>query len=235
MNYLFYINILKDFKLNKRFRIDQDFIFLKTHSGLFEIGGNKFSSEKNTRGIIYLLRDPRDICISWSKHLDVSYDKSIEHIIDDLSCSHWIERKQNKIFDNENRPKSLISSWKNHVLSWTSVKWKVPIKVIKYEDLVYKKKDTVEDLINFFSNNFGFNFRDIEKKIENLLNSTDFEVMKNYENKYGFNEKMSKNDFFSVGKKNQWIDKLSNDQIKIIEKNCGDVMRKFNYKLSIEF
>ena len=40
-------------------RIDQDFIFLKTHSGLFEIGGNKFSSEKNTRGIIYLLRDPR--------------------------------------------------------------------------------------------------------------------------------------------------------------------------------
>ena len=98
----------------------------------------------------------------------------------------------------------MISSWKNHVLSWTSVKWKVPIKVIKYEDLVYKKKDTVEDLINFFSKNFGFNFRDIEK-IENLLNSTDFEVMKNYENKYGFNEKMSKNDFFCRKKINGLI------------------------------
>ena len=51
---------------------NEDFIFLKTHSGLFKIDGNAFTNEKNTRGIIYILRDPRDVCISYSKHLGLS-------------------------------------------------------------------------------------------------------------------------------------------------------------------
>ena len=40
-----------------------------------------------------------------------------------------------------------FSSWEKHVLSWTSTKWDIPIKILKFEDLVYKK--TIEDLINF--------------------------------------------------------------------------------------
>ena len=32
-----------------------------------------------------------------------------------------------------------MSSWEKNVLSWTSLKWDVPILILKYEDLVYDK------------------------------------------------------------------------------------------------
>ena len=40
--------------------------------------------------------------------------------------------------------------------------------------------------------------------------------------------------FFSVGKKNQWKEKLDKTQVKILEDKFSEVMKKFNYKLSIE-
>ena len=47
--------------------IKGDFIFFKTHAGLFKIKSNAFTSMNNTRGIIYLIRDPRDISISMAR------------------------------------------------------------------------------------------------------------------------------------------------------------------------
>ena len=121
-----------------------------------------------------------------------------------------------------------------HVLSWTSTKWDIPIKILKFEDLVYKKKETIEDLINFFKINYKFKFKNIDNKLENIMISTDFQRLKKEEKEKGFIESNSENDFFSVGKKNQWKEKLDKTQVKILEDKFSEVMKKFNYKLSIE-
>ena len=90
-----YMDILQS-KDSLKFK--QDFIFLKTHSGLFEIGGNAFTKEGNTRGIIYVIRDPRDVCISWAKHSGISIDESINFMLNDLASSSGWNQKNGVIF-----------------------------------------------------------------------------------------------------------------------------------------
>ncbi len=232
---IFYKYLLK-LQSRESLGLNQDFMFLKTHSGLFKISGNPFTTQDNTRGIIYIVRDPRDISISWSKHLGVSIDECINNITNELLSSPWVEPSNKKIFlDKSYRPKSFLSSWDRHVTSWTSLDWDTPIIVIKYEDLIINKEKVIINLINFFSKNYNFKFKDIDKKIKNIIISTNFNKLSKEEDEKGFSEATSHNKFFSTGKKDQWKNKLTKAQIVKIEKKLKDVMIKFKYKLSTSF
>ena len=209
---------------------NEDFIFLKTHSGLFKIGENTFTIEENTRGIIYIIRDPRDVCISYSKHLGLSIDEVIQFMVNDYSRSDWIESPSKGIvFSNQNRPNILQSSWEKHVLSWTSIKWKTPRMILKFEDLIINKEVVINEIINFFEKNYLFKFENKNKKIQNILDSTEFLKLKKEEEQKGFEESTGHNPFFSVGKKNQWKSILNNEQTNKIEKKFSEVMKEFNY------
>ena len=48
------------------------------------------------------------------------------------------------------------------------------------------------------------------------------------------NSSTGDNNFFSVGKKNQWKSKLKKEQLKKIERKFGKTMKFFNYKLNVE-
>ena len=209
---------------------DQDFIFLKTHSGLFAIGENAFTSEENTRGIIYILRDPRDVCISYSKHTGLTINETIEFMIDDYATNNWVESpSKGNLFNDQNRPKSFYSSWEKHVLSWTSIRWKSPKMILRFEDLIINKEEVINEIINFFEKNYRFKFENKDKKIQNIMTSTDFLKLKEEEEQKGFEESTSHSSFFSVGKKNQWKSILNNKQKKKIEEKFNKVMKDFNY------
>ena len=47
--------------------------FLKTHNAMCTINNNKFTNKNNTLGAIYLVRDPRDIVVSYAHHLGQSH------------------------------------------------------------------------------------------------------------------------------------------------------------------
>ena len=207
----------------------EDFKFYKTHSGNFVINDNFFTIEKNIRGIIYIIRDPRDVCISWANHTDTTYDKSIEFMTNDVQSLLWIKGK-NESFDENNIPQSFISRWDKHVISWTSNKWHCPQLILKYEDLVYKKEDTIKVIANFFTDRFGFKFHNLDNKILNILRTTDFQKMKEVELKEGFVEAQDGKTFFRSGIKNQWKNKLNKKQIQKIEDTFKKIMDKFNYK-----
>ncbi|MDC6447982.1 sulfotransferase domain-containing protein, partial [Alphaproteobacteria bacterium] len=162
----------------KHLNFSEDFIFLKTHSSNVFVDKNPFTVENNCRGIIYIVRDPRDICVSFSKHFNISLEESIKFLKDPYSSIVWKEKKtQMNIMSL--KPSSLISSWDTHVLSWTEKKWKTPVLVLKFEDLVYDKKNQIKKLILFFEKFFEFKFKNKNKKINNILYSTDFNKLKN--------------------------------------------------------
>ena len=159
--YLLELQTREKLKLN-----ENNFMFLKTHSGLFNILDNPFTTEENTLGFFYIIRDPRDVCISWSKHTGLSIDESIKFMLNENSLLHWKESSNKKnYFINENRPRSYVSSWDRHVISWTQVNWRKPYKVFRFEDLVYEKKDTTFKIINFFEEIYNFKFTNKEEKI----------------------------------------------------------------------
>ncbi len=211
---------------------DDKLIFFKTHSGLFNVYGYPFTNKLYTKGIIYIVRDPRDVCISWSRHSGKSIDNSIKFMINDNQGLHWNETEFEDYFTDEHRPMSYVSSWDRHVKSWSIHNWDVPMKIIKYEDLVYSKKKIITELIDFFEVNYNIKIKNKNEKVVNIINSTTFEKMKEDEKNYGFNESNQNSVFFSVGEKNQWRNMLNKSQITNLEKKFGKTMNRFNYKTS---
>ena len=46
--------------------------FFKTHNALCKIDGNQFTNKENTLGVIYIIRDPRNVITSLSNHYQIS-------------------------------------------------------------------------------------------------------------------------------------------------------------------
>ena len=225
---IFYKYLLK-IQQKENLGFKEDFKFFKTHSGNFKINNNAFTAKENIRGAIYVIRDPRDICVSWSNHTGGSYDQSVDFMTNELQSLLWVKGKNN-LFENDNIPPSFISSWDKHVISWTSNNWEIPLLIVKFEDLVYKKEDTIRIIANFFSNNYGFKFQNLDQKIINILETTSFSNLKKEESNEGFIEAQKGRKFFKKGIKDQWKNKLNKDQLLKIEDKFKVVMNKFDYK-----
>ena len=181
----------------KRLNIEQSFTFLKTHSALLNVYGNDFTNTQSSRGLIYLVRDPRDVALSWSRHLNKSIDDTIQVMKNENSTVIY-----NDLEDFENIkiiPRILMSRWNLHIKSWQYLN--VPKMIIRYEDLIDNKKNKILEVINFFEKNYGFTFNNIEEKINNIVITTDFKNMKKTEEKEGFDEATNHTSFFNVGKK----------------------------------
>ena len=211
---------------NENMKIEKGFGFIKSHSSYVSMFNNWFTNLNNTAGYIYIIRDPRDVAISWAKHANLSYDDSISFMLNFNSCIEWAQT--NSELPDNIKPKTFLSSWDEHVLSWTKNNLDVPKLVLKYEDLVYKKEEAVKIIVNFFEKNFKIKFNSNDEKIANIVESTSFEELKSQENKYGFTE-ASSGAFFRRGEKNQWKNELNNQQIARLENKFRDFINKFSY------
>jgi len=215
--------ILQD---KKYMGVEKGFGFMKSHSCFVSLFNNWFTNSHNTAGYIYIVRDPRDIVISWSNHANLSYDESINFMIDFRSCIEWAQTKS--LLPDNIKPQTFVSSWDEHVLSWTNNRLEVPKLILKYEDLVYKKDESLKLMMSFFEKNFNFKFDFADQKIANILETTSFNKLKSHEEKNGFAEATS-GAFFRKGIKNQWKHELNVKQIKKIENKFRDFMNKFGY------
>ncbi len=207
-------------------KIEKGFGFMKSHSSYVSIFNNWFTSLNNTAGYIYVIRDPRDVAISWSNHANLSYDDSISFMLNFNSCIEWAQT--NSELPNNIKPKTFLSSWDEHVLSWTENNLDVPKLVLKYEDLIYKKAEVIKIIVKFFEKSFCIKLNPSDEKILNILESTSFEQLKYQERKFGFAE-ASSGAFFRIGEKNQWKSELNTKQIARLENKFRDFIIKFSY------
>ena len=214
----------------KNLGFDGDFMFVKTHHALLKILNNSFTTKENTLGIIYVVRDPRDVVLSMCNHFSFTIEESIDRLFKKDFGIVWDD--QGSLYKNKQRPMTFISSWDNHFMSWNRYVFDCPRLIIKFEDLVYKKEETIKKIIDFFIN-FNFKFSNLDRKIENMVTYSDFNHLKKTENTIGFDEAITNKSFFNKGTKNQWMDKLSNEQILRIEKPYYHLLKKLNYKIKL--
>ncbi len=216
----------------KNLGFNEDFAFFKTHYNANTFNGSEFLIKDYVRGIIYIYRDPRDVCISWARHANLSYKKSLEFMIKKNSSINWIA--DNYEIYGKNIP-VYLSSWDNHVNSWINNYLSCPLLLIKYEDLVYNKRNIILKIIEFFKINYKIEILNRNIKIENIIKSTEFKNLQEIESKMGFVEASKFSKFFAVGKKEQWRSELKKNEVELIEKKFHELMKKLNYKLAVEF
>jgi len=116
------------------------------------------------------------------------------------------------------------------------VQKKIPIKLIKYEDLIDKTYAVFFEIIEFINNITKKNQKIDKVKLKNTLKSTSFEVLKKNENEKGFSEAVSSNkdknkkiSFFHLGPKNDWR-KILNTEIKVkLEKTFEKELKELTY------
>ena len=184
-------------KVQELINLNKKLTFLKTHSSLCNINGNKFTNSDNTLALIHVVRDPRNVTLSMANHFGITQEESYKIISDEKYIIY--PKKENQLI-----PSTLISSWNNHYLSWKN-SGSIKKILIKYEDLIKNTKDTFKKIINFLNKHSSIKYN--EEKFINSINATDFDNLKRNEDKYGFNMGQ-KDKFFYLGKKNNWKDLL---------------------------
>ena len=76
-----------------------------------------FTGINNTLGVIYIVRDPRNIITSLIHHYSLeSYENALEFLFDEQRFSGKLDIKENYIKQTEFP--IFISNWKNHYNSW---------------------------------------------------------------------------------------------------------------------
>ncbi len=216
--------------INQNYFFNNKDTILKTHSTLNEFDGYKFTTSKQTKGAIYIVRDPRNVILSMSHHYSLTFQESYEKIIDDNAS--LLEKTYNEDHSNF----TFLGSWSNHYKSWRDNK-DFKILFIKYEDLEENIEFIFKKVINFINDLDNKEHKIIDNKFLNALRSTNFVNLKNKENISGFEESMysdkgKKLNFFNLGFKNKWQKKLPNDIVKNVNKHLEKELKELGYDLN---
>ena len=194
----------------------QKIIFYKTHNVRGVINGNYFTDESVCSGFIYLIRDPRDIVISYAKHMNITIDKSIEILL----------YKNNYVTEVLNVNEA-VCTWENHINSWINFKV-VPRLIMKYEDMIQNNKKCVKQIADFLKIILKDTKLINSQDIKNTIESTSFDKLKKLESNEGFVEATSQK-FFRSGKSEQWKNVLNSQQRELIEVNLKEPMKDLGY------
>jgi len=178
-------------------------IILKTHNSLLALNGKNFTKPEYTLGVIYIVRDPRNVVTSLKNHYDLDYEQSLDFMLNEKKYIYDIREK------NDYSDFHFLSSWSNHYKSWINNNL-FKRMVIKYEDLEKNTYKTLKNLITYINGLYQVNEKINEIKINNCIKTTSFEILKYKEKKEGFSENVysektkKKIDFFHLGSKNKW-------------------------------
>ena len=107
--------------------------YLKTHNAMMTINNYKFTDSVNTNGFIYLVRDPRDVIISYASHNNQSLEETLE-----IMTSN---------FSRTTEDKTIMSSWSINYNSWKNSNFEKII--IRYEDLIENPEINFYKIIAF--------------------------------------------------------------------------------------
>ena len=196
--------------------------FLKTHNANLTINNYPFTNTDNTIGGIYIVRDPRDVLLSFSHHLGLSHKDTLEKM---LSMEHFeLDESDKNIKGGYKR--SILGTWSKHYLSWKSYKGR-KIFFLKYEDLLENPNKKFYEILEYLKNFIPLDVS--SEKIAKSINITKFENLKKLEVKQGFNEQSNNPNFFRKGKAGDWRENLDPKLSKIIEETFKNEMIELGY------
>jgi hypothetical protein len=193
-------------------------IFVKTHNVAAKFDSGHFPDPDLTKSAIYIVRDPRDVAISFAYH----YRYSLGLAVAALCSSSTFNFKPEQIGRTE-----LLMSWGEHVAGWTSVT-RFPLLVLRYEDLLVDAAASVRRIAGFLGQQVS------DERIKDIVAATSFEQLRRQEAERGFTEAVRAGRFFRVGKAQQWREIRDQSVFRPFLDSFTRPMRRFGYLGRVE-
>ena len=212
------INILRPEVYKQLAKNHNDLLFIKVHDSWQRNSKRQPIFPPNvTLGVIYIIRNPFDVAISYAKHSNISVRKSIANL---NNSSFKISGSPIKL-----HPQLLqyIGSWSDHVTSWIDNS-KLPTHLVRYEDLISEPYRTFNNALLFL----GLKFK--KAKVVKAIEHCKFSELQKQEQEEGFKEKpINSTLFFREGKVSSREMLKRSELYTIITSHHKKTMRRFGY------
>lgn len=197
--------------------------FVKTHDAFTRNkAGQWIIPFEATYKVIYLIRNPLDVCVSFAHH---SGHTGFDKIIKQMSNSNLVLSQSKKKYNNQLQ--QYMGSWSGHVNSWMK---NIPLEnilLVKYEDMKLKPLTTFTEIVKFLG--LDYNNEEILKAID----KSSIDKLKKMEEENGFREKKQQaKRFFRKGVIGNWKEELSKIQIATIINEHEKMMMEYGYLCS---
>ena len=193
-------------------------LYLKAHDAFtYTPYGYPLISKAATAGVIYLLRNPMDVAVSFAHHSA----STVERMVRKMGEADFAFVSNPRTLHNQLRQRLL--TWSGHVTSWVDEPG-LRVIVVRYEDLKADTLGKFREVIRFCG------LEDDPARLEKAVRFSQFEEAKKQEQEHGFGEKMPGSDaFFRKGQVGSWREELTPELAQKLIADHAAVMRRFGY------
>jgi len=188
-------------------------VFVKTHHAIGRAGDVPTITAEVTAGAIYVVRNPLDVAVSFAHHMNLDLDAAITAM----------NSEENFLPTGGRIAAQYISSWRNHVRSWTQAPG-LTLQVLRYEDMLERPQQSFGAVARFLS------VDTTAQRLKRAIRFSSFRELQAQEAKRGFRERSAVAPaFFREGRKDAWRQRLSPAQIDAIVSANQEVMAEYGY------
>jgi hypothetical protein len=190
----------------------------KVHDALFRGSAGEFIvSVAATRCALYVVRDPRDVALSYANHNQWDVARVVAEMGDETHCMSGSTKNLS------NQVRQRLGSWSDHVTSWIDDA-PFAVHVVRYEDCI-------ADPVNTFTSALRFaGFDADEASVAAAVDLTRFDRLAAQEADGGFHERPAATErFFRRGEAGSWRDELDPELAAVIARDHATVMSRLGY------
>lgn len=191
-----------------------DLTFVKTHMPRQPVDGQMLIPESLTRAAVYIVRDPRDVAVSYARHF----------VTTPQDAAAIIGKPETIIRPNPKTIAQPIGSWSDHVAGWTDAEARRPAHAVRYEDMLTDPERTFTSTIE----NLGLPVE--ADRLQHAIAASSFQELRRQEALDGFHEHPKlRQAFFHTGEVGQWASLLPAEAVRRIEIEHAEQMARFGY------
>jgi hypothetical protein len=194
-------------------------LYIKVHDACTRnVEGAQLFPTDVTGGVLYLVRNPLDVAVSYAHHGGRTLQQTVETL---CNSDGLVYEQRDRIAPQ--LPQRLLS-WSQHVLSWVDDSG-MRVTVVRYEDMLTDPSAAFASVLAALDLEYD------GARLERAVSFSRFEIARQQESRAGFKERSMRADapFFREGRTGAWRDELDSALAEQILRTQAAVMRRFGY------
>jgi len=196
---------------------EENNLYIKVHDAYTYLpSGSPLFPTEVSHGVIYILRNPLDVTVSFAAHLGWSIERTVVAMQNNSDFCGATDKCYGQL-------RQQLLQWHTHLKSWVNNK-NMPVQVIRYEDMHQNPIETFKKVVDFIG------LQTDMQTLRNAIEASSFNKLQWQETQQGFLEnKNSQQSFFRSGTIGNWRKHLNNKQEQTIIDLFNNEMKMYGY------